>query len=229
MKRIFCASLLCLCAATAYGQTRPAADSVTDGATKGDTRYIRDSLGVNLRSSNSDAGKIVAENLRSGTVLQLLQADDNSGFSRVRTQGGQEGWLPGRFLQKEPTFEMKYKEAQARIAQLEQGGGSFQPRMTAPATDEALRADNNRLTREMNELRALSANAVDLDKNNKVLIKTNELLQTEVDKLTAENDRLGSQAAREEWTRTLIAISLGVLITLLLPRLVPHKKRYSDW
>jgi SH3 domain protein len=219
MKRLLFVTTLCLCAATASGQTEATA-----------TRYIRDSLGVNLRSDSSDSGKVVAENLRSGTVLQLLKTDDSAGFSRVRAPGGEEGWLPSRFLQKEPTFEMRFKEAQARIAQLEQAGGSMTPRMAeVPQTDAALRAENNRLVRAMDELTTLSAKAVDIDKNNKALIRKNELLQTEVDKLSAENDRLGSQAAREEWTRTLIAISLGVLLTLLLPRLVPHKKRYSDW
>jgi SH3 domain protein len=222
VKRILFASLFCLCASTASSQTST--------APTGDTRYIRDSLGVNLRSENSDGGKVVAENLRSGTLLQLLQADDKSGFARVRTQGGQEGWLSSRLLQKEPTFEMKYKEAQARLAQLEPGGGSMQPRITEqPRTDEGLRSDNSRLAHELDELKTLSAKAVDIDQNNKALIKKNELLQTEVDKLSAENDRLSGQAAREEWTRTLIAITLGVLLTLALPRLVPHKKRYSDW
>lgn len=98
-----------------------------------------------------------------------------------------------------------------------------------PTTDEGLRADNSRLARELDELKTLSGKAVDIDQNNKALIRKNELLQTEVDKLTAENDRLSGQAAREEWTRTLIAIGLGVVLTLTLPRLVPHKKRYSDW
>jgi SH3 domain protein len=221
VKRLLSACALCLCAATASSQT--------SSTPKGDTRYIRDSLGVNLRESSSETSKVVAENLRSGTALQLLQADDSSGFSRVRAPGGQTGWLSSRYLQKEPTFEMKYKEAQARIAQLEGTGGSLQPRMTQPTTDEGLRSDNSRLTRELEELKALSAKAVDIDRNNKALIRKNELLQTEVDKLSAENDRLGSQAAREEWTRTLIAISLGVLLTLILPRLMPRKKRYSDW
>lgn len=221
MKRLLSACALCLCAATASSQT--------SSTPAGDMRYIRDSLGVNLRASSSETSAIVVKNLRSGTALQLLQADESSGFSRVRAPGGQVGWLSSRYLQKEPTFEMKYREAQARIAQLEGSSGSLQPRMTQPTTDEGLRADNDRLARELEELKALSAKAVDIDNNNKALIRKNELLQTEVDKLSAENDRLGSQAAREEWTRTLIAISLGVLLTLVLPRLMPRKKRYSDW
>lgn len=107
---------------------------------------------------------------------------------------------------------------------------SITPRMTeVPQSEEALRAENSRLKHEMEELKTLSAKAVDIDTNNKALIRKNELLQTEVDKLSAENDRLSGQAAREEWTRTLIAIALGIMLTLLLPRLVPHKKRYSDW
>jgi SH3 domain protein len=211
---------MCL-SATASAQNSPAAS--------GDTRYIRDSLGVNLRASSSETSQVVAENLRSGTPLQLLQTDDSSGFSRVRAPGGKEGWLSSRYLQKEPTFEMKFKEAQARIAQLEGSAGSLQPRITQPQTDEGLRADNSRLARELEELKALSAKAVEIDRNNKALIRKNELLQTEVDKLSAENDRLSGQAAREEWTRTLIAIGLGILLTLALPRLVPRKKRYSDW
>jgi len=195
-----------------------------------DTRYIRDSIGVNLRSTSGESSQVVAENLRSGTRLKLLETDATSGYARVRTDSGQEGWLSGRYLQPEPTFEMKYREAQARLDQLEKGGASMQPRMAdVPQTDETLRAENSRLAHELDALKTLSTKAVDIDKNNKTLIKTNELLQTEVDKLTAENDRLGSQAAREEWTRTLIAIALGILITLALPHLVPRKKRYSEW
>lgn len=223
MKRFLVAGIVALTPLLCFAQTStpPSAD----------TRYIRDSIGVNLRSGSSESSQVVAENLRSGTRLKLLQTDNSSGYARVRTDSGQEGWLASRYLQAEPTFEMKYRDAVARIAQLEQqSGGSITPRMAdVPQTDDALRAENGRLIRELDELKTLSANAVDIDRNNKTLIKNNELLQTEVDKLTAENDRLSSQAARDEWIRTLIAIGLGVLLTLILPRLVPRKKRYSEW
>jgi SH3 domain protein len=74
-----------------------------------DTAYVTDSLRLGLHHKE-DTSDRPFENLVSGTPLEVMER--NSNYARVRTSGGQEGWVKSAYLVDE-------KPAQLRVAELE--------------------------------------------------------------------------------------------------------------
>ncbi|MBT3625257.1 MAG: peptide-binding protein, partial [Gammaproteobacteria bacterium] len=58
-----------------------------------DEVYIRDMIYVPLRGGESTKHKIIHRGIRSGTPLERLQTNEQTGYTRVRTADGLEGWL----------------------------------------------------------------------------------------------------------------------------------------
>ena len=69
---------------------------------KADTVYIRDTLYVPLRGGQSTEHRILHRGLRSGTELERLETSEDTGYTRVRTPDGLEGWLQTQYLVEEP-------------------------------------------------------------------------------------------------------------------------------
>lgn len=63
--------------------------------------YASDQVEVLMRTGPSQQHAIVRM-LKSGVALEVLERDQNKGYSRVRTTGGTEGWVLSRYLMAEP-------------------------------------------------------------------------------------------------------------------------------
>lgn len=72
-----------------------------------ETQYIDDTLFAPLRSGKSNEYRIIHRGLKSGTAVEVLETDDESGYTLVRTPGGMEGWLLTQYLSKEPVAKVK--------------------------------------------------------------------------------------------------------------------------
>jgi SH3 domain protein len=75
-----------------------------------ETAYVTDSLRLGLHRSD-DTSDRPFENLVSGTALEVVERNPN--YARVRTPGGQEGWVKSAYL-------VDVKPAQLRVAELEE-------------------------------------------------------------------------------------------------------------
>ena len=58
-----------------------------------ETVYIKDTLYVPLRGGQSQGHRILHRGLKSGLKLERLETNDETGYSKVRTEAGLEGWL----------------------------------------------------------------------------------------------------------------------------------------
>ena len=83
-----------------------------------ETAYISDNLTVPLRSGPSNANRILHRGLPSGTRLEILARDSDSGFVQIRTDRGTEGWLPAQYLVDEPIARDRLVAANRRIQEL---------------------------------------------------------------------------------------------------------------
>ena len=84
-----------------------------------DTRYISDLLYVPLRSGPSGEHRIIHWGLPSGMALEVLEEDEATKFTRVRTEGGTEGWIPSQYLVDEPVAADRLAQAESEIERLE--------------------------------------------------------------------------------------------------------------
>ncbi len=199
------------------------------------TRWLSDQLPLDLRSGNSNRYRVI-KMLEPGTKVTVLKVDRKAGFTQIRTEDGTRGWVNNTYLMEEPSGREQLLEVQTRIEQLtseneileaqvaelqSQGAQLSQQLETAVATSSEARA-------ELTHISEISADAISLDRNNKKLMESNQLLQHEIDVLKGENARLEDVSNREWFINGVFAVGFGALLALLIPRITPKRKR-DEW
>lgn len=218
MLRILCAALLTAASVVAMAQTR----------------YITDELRVPLRNSPCDTCTIVHPGLTPGTSLTLVDRENT--WARVTTRDGASGWLPELYLATEPVAQGHLAALDASNNTLKAENSKLKNQLTeiTAAYDELEQqyaTDNETLSTievELSSVRKMSNNALALQEQNEELIKRNRMLQSEIDVLTASRDQLQSDSTQRWFIYGGLAVFLGALLAVLLPRLKP-RRRYSGW
>ncbi len=78
-------------------------------------RWVTDEFEVMMRSGKNTRQSIVRQ-LKSGTRVELLEADSESGYTRVRTGSGAVGWVLSRYLRSSPTAQLRLPDLERRLA-----------------------------------------------------------------------------------------------------------------
>lgn len=197
--------------------------------------YIDDKVFVPLRSGAGTSYRIIHKGLRSGTKLEIIEQDQSSGYAHVRTPSGLEGYLPSRYLTNEPIAKEKLIRATTELAELTQQNIKLKADLSAlneehrklnkshKSTLSSL--DSN--TKELTNIKSISANALNLDRRNRELRESNEQLRNELELLQTENLRLKDKSESNMMMIGGALVTLGVIIALLVPMLKPSKKADS--
>jgi SH3 domain protein len=193
-------------------------------AAVGDVNYISDVLNVPLRSGPSTAHRIIHRGLPSGTQLTVLAIDEEAGFTQVRTDGGLEGWVTSQYLIGEPIARVKLAAAEKRLQGLKAEIDKEREARTSIQSEYKETEANNRtlnsqvqaLTKELEELKRISADPISEHARNVELTQQNQRLAGEVDELSSMNRKLKDNVQRE-WllyggALVLIGLLLGVVI-----------------
>ncbi|MEJ2443346.1 MAG: TIGR04211 family SH3 domain-containing protein [Exilibacterium sp.] len=199
-----------------------------------ETRYISDQIYVPLRSGNGNQYRIINRGLPSGTKLLLLEEDGE--WSRVKTEKGIEGWVPNHYLQNEPVAKSKLAQAEEKIVELLDLNEQLESQLNQiqaqnqelDTTASNSQTQAQQLRDELIQIKQISADAIELHQRHQALLKQQQLLQTEIDVLEAENERLENKSLHTWFLYGAGAVLLGVLIAVIVPRLRP-RKRHSEW
>ncbi len=84
-----------------------------------DEVYIRDILYVPLRGGESTKHRIIHRGIRSGTPLERLEINEQTGYTRVRTADGLEGWLQTQYLVDEPIASTQLDDVRSEMRSLD--------------------------------------------------------------------------------------------------------------
>lgn len=200
-----------------------------------ETRYISDKIYVPLRVGDSTKHRIIHRGLPSGEKLELLETNEDSGYSRVKTDRGVEGWLPSHYLVESPVARSLLNSAKQEAAELSKSNKELREQLkstTQSSTETSntvsdLEQENTALSEELAEIKRVSASAIKLDEDNRRLLQSNQMLSSEVDVLKTDNTRLREDKENEFFLNGAFAVLIGVMITLIIPKMMP--KRRSDW
>jgi SH3 domain protein len=199
-----------------------------------DSRWITDEFEITMRTGKSTKQSIVRM-LSSGTRVELLELDRDSGYALVRTRGGTEGWVLSRYLLSEPPARVTLPELQKRLAEGDSGLQRLTDENQALKKENRdlarqiadLQRDGSRLQDELGEIRELSSNVIQIDEQNRQLsqrlAETEQLLQ----EMRAENQVLASRSNREWFIVGAAVLFIGMAMGLILPRIRWKKK--SSW
>ncbi|WP_279246063.1 TIGR04211 family SH3 domain-containing protein [Candidatus Litorirhabdus singularis] len=200
-----------------------------------DTQYVTDQQFVPLRSGPSNQNRIVHRGIPSGTKLVVEEVQDE--YSRITTERGTEGWIRTQYLMQEVPARQQLKalqatrdRLQAQVETIESTGGELQRQFAETSAMLAEREETlAQTTSELTEIKRLSANAIAIDSQNRELVQGAEVLNSRIQVLEADNQRLLDSADGEAFINGALAVLLGVIITLVVPRLRPRRKSSSSW
>jgi SH3 domain protein len=150
---------------------------VPSGFVHAESGWVKDELRLNLRSGPGTQYRIIGV-IKTGDSAQILDRGD--GWTKVRMNGVDEGWLPAGYLQPDPPARIALSRSQARTSELE--------------------ATLSALTGETQELRS----------TNSSLSETDEGQKSEIEHLTRENLELRAGARWPEWIACLLSAGMIV-------------------
>lgn len=182
------------------------------------TAYIIDELRVSLREAPCDQCAVVQPGLPSGLQLEVSEARD--GWSRVRTAEGAEGWVPSRYLTDRPIARDQLEALRQQLAQLQEENRDLRQRLQELGAQVPGSATPDGLP---------PPDTPELYAQNQELLKHNKLLQSEVEVLHARLEQLEGSERQRWFFYGGVLVALGALVSVLVPRLKPKRKGYSEW
>jgi SH3 domain protein len=197
--------------------------------------YIDDTLLVPLRSGESTSFRIVHKGLKSGTKLDVLEQSTESGYSKIRAPGGIEGYLPTRYLTSTPIAKFLLIEANENISLLQTENVSLKKKLSTitkahVSLDQNFKQTSSELasnSKELTNIKSISANALNLDRRNRELRESNEQLRSQLELLQTENLRLKDKSESNTMLLGGGLVTLGIIIALVTPLIRPSKKSDS--
>jgi len=195
------------------------AQAVTEGSATADVVYVNDMIYINLRAgpqSGSETIKVIP----TGTRLTVLERPEGGESLRVRLDSGEEGWVQSQYLTELPVARDRIGPLEARVQQLEEERAELRRQLKAATTDkkqlEAGQANQEqevaRLSRELEELRAISGGAVATHAENQTLKHQQMVLGREVEQLKAEKNALEGRITMVGIGAAVIALIIGFYI-----------------
>ena len=195
-----------------------------------DTVYIRDELYVPLRGGQSSEHRILHRGLRSGTPLERLETNDETGYTRVRLKDGMEGWLQTQYIVDEPVAADQLANMKSQVEGIEathqqtllrlREATEESDRLKAEAAD--LSARNEKLKSELQHISGLAADAIAIDQENRRVLDERDSLLAEINALQSRNERRDDDNARQ-W----FLIGAGVVLTSLLLGFLIGRRIYT--
>ncbi|CNH01548.1 MULTISPECIES: TIGR04211 family SH3 domain-containing protein [Yersinia] len=190
--------------------------SISLGAYAEEKRYISDELDTYVHSGPGNQYRIVGT-LKGGDEVTLISVNDSTNYGQIRDSKGKTTWIPLDQLSETPSLRVRVPDLEQQVKTL---------------TDKLANIDNswNQRTAEMQQKVAASDSVIsELQKENESL--KNQLIVAQK-KVSAVNLQL------DDKQRTIIlqwfmygggVAGIGLLIGLVLPHLIPSRKKNNRW
>jgi SH3 domain protein len=199
------------------------------------TAYVTDELKITLRTGEGTSNRILRM-LPTGQRLTVLSSNKQTGYSKVRTASGQEGYVLTRQLVDQPVARDRLAAAEAEVKALKAAPGELSSRL-AKLTDEhqALRKEHEALElaktqvdQEFAALKRTASNAVRIANERNELRKQVASMTREVEDIKQQNRELENKTAQNWFLIGAGVVVGGILLGLILPHL-RVRRRKSSW
>lgn len=199
------------------------------------SRWVSDQFEVMLRTGPSTSNAI-ERMLPSGTSLEVIERDDEAGYSRVRTAAGTEGWVLTRYLMNEPSAREQLASLTSRLTSAAAEGSSLESQLAAVNSEydaagrriATLEREKSQLEEELAEIKRTAANVLAINNQNKQL--RDQLANAEIQAATLEqrNRELTSQTTRYWFMTGALVLIVGIILGIWLPRIKWNRRSRYD-
>jgi SH3 domain protein len=201
-----------------------------------ETVYIRDEIYVPLRAGQSNEYRILHQGIRSGTVLERTEVNEETGFSRVKTPNGLEGWIQNQYLITEPIARDRLRALQGQFVALQADydttqknlAGEIQTATIATASILQLEQERVDLSTELNRITELAANVIQIDQQHESLQTEISALNQQIEDLEVVNANLLDTTNQTWYVIGAGTIFLGLILGLWLGRQM-YTRRDPGW
>jgi len=154
--------------------------------------WVSGEVRLNLRSGAGNQFRILGV-LKTGDALQVLERDEK--WTKIRTAQGEEGWIPGGYLNPQPPPAIRLEELEVEVASLR------------------------------NVLESAESEASGLRQRSEELASNDSEQKAEIERLTKENYRLHAGERWAEWITGALVLSTGMALGALLSRISSRRGR----
>jgi len=176
--------------------------------------------------------------LKSGVAVDVLEVDKESGHSRVKISGGQEGWILTRYLTAEPPARTQLESLLKSMNQIENINVPVAEQLKTIKTEHEnakrlitqLESENKKLTEKLSSLKATAANVLEIEAENKQFREKLTDTQEQLNTLINESSEMEARKNRDWFITGASVLFGGLLLGLILPKFARRKtSRYSDF
>lgn len=200
-----------------------------------ETVYVTDNIKYTLRTTESNRSKIIRM-LSSGTALTVISVNPDSGYTKVRTNSGAEGYILTRHTLNQPVSRWFLNEANKKLKSLQKKYDSIKAEFKqiksknkqTLSTHNSLVKERDKLSVELSELHHTAANAVQLKHQRDQLQERVITAERKLQQLKHKNQAL-EDSANQDWFLYGGLLSLfGVILGFVLPKL-SWRRRRNQW
>ena len=154
--------------------------------------WVSGEVRLNLRSGPGNQYRILGA-LKTGDSVQVLERGEK--WTKIQTAAGEDGWIPGGYLNPQPPPAIRLEELEVEVASLR------------------------------NVLESAEAEASGLRKRSEELSENDSEQAAEIERLTKENYRLHAGERWAEWITGALVLSTGMALGALLSRISSRRGR----
>jgi len=187
--------------------------------------WVSDQFEITLRSGPSTSNAIQLM-VSSGRQLEVLERDAESGYSRVRTMGGTEGWVLSRYLMTERSAREQLQILSSQLTNANSRGTSLGSQLTAIKGEyesanrsiATLKREKAAAEKELAEIKRTAANVLSINEHNRTLLNDLATVEIRADALDQENRQLSSRTTRYWFMSGALVLLVGIILGIWLPR-----------
>jgi len=187
--------------------------------------WVSDEFEITLRSGPSTSNAIQLM-VGSGLELEVLERDAETGYSRVRTPGGTEGWVLTRYLMQERSAREQLQRLTSQLTNANSRGTTLDSQLAAIQGEydastrriTTLESEKAAVEQELATIKRTAANVLGVNEQNTSLMNQLSPGQIRADTLDQENRQLSGQTVRYWFMAGALVLLVGMLLGIWLPR-----------
>ena len=202
---------------------------------RAETSWVSDQFEITMRSGPSTENAIILM-LQSGTALEVLERDEESGYARVQTASGRDGWVLSRYLMSQPPARQQVADLTEQLSRARSRGDSLSGQFEAAKLQQedtaaqlrSLQEEKNALSSELEDIRRISADVLAINENNQELRQRLSDTEIKLNMIEEENHALRGRQNRDWFIAGAAVLFVGMLMGLVIPRIrLRRRSRYD--
>lgn len=198
-----------------------------------ETQYVSDHLVITVRTGQGAQYQII-KTLESGEHVKVLETTE-TGYSRIETSDGVEGWVRSQYLTDKPVASEKLAKVEAALEKTKESLNSIKERYEALSAEHktlvqsqsSLSSAKDKLDTELARLNEVAKKPIILDKQNRELQERTVSLEKDLQRLNQENHALNDRSQREWFIAGALVLFGGILLGLVIPKL--RSRKHNAW